>query len=181
MLILVLKWCAFLAVCISLSSVPRGLAVEQHGWHDLQLSTRALQQSAELLCVFHYDGMFDWERVNASEPEAAAAIAWLRGIPDRLTMTTQAPAGLSLQVCPHVADILWVKMVCLLMELDHLVHLLMQIPYQMWVPEPAQRLCVVGDQFQDVSLAAVIEAQLLTNSETILLPNMLLVIYQLSL
>lgn len=57
----------------------------------------------------------------------------------------------------------------------------MQVPYQFWIPEPAEHLRTVDGIFQDVSLAAILNAQLSTESATVMLPKPLLVMHQLSM
>lgn len=48
----------------------------------------------------------------------------------------------------------------------------------MWMPVAAQKL---RESYQDVSLAAIINAQVLAGSVSIMIPRMLLVLYQLTL
>lgn len=57
----------------------------------------------------------------------------------------------------------------------------LQIPMQWWVPAVAEPARTNGTFLRDVSLKDVIQIQLNSTSDTVLLPKYLLVVYQLSM
>lgn len=52
----------------------------------------------EVLLVFEYDGLFDWEAVRIGDAWTTSAIEWIRDLADRLTQNSMNPEGQSLMV-----------------------------------------------------------------------------------
>lgn len=52
----------------------------------------------DVLLVFEYDGLFDWEAVRIGDAWTTSAIQWIRDLADRLTQSTANPAGQDLMV-----------------------------------------------------------------------------------
>ena len=57
----------------------------------------------------------------------------------------------------------------------------LQVPRQWWVPESVEHLRTMDSWPQDISLKALIYGQLAIETDSMLLPKYLLVIYQLTL
>lgn len=57
----------------------------------------------ELLFVFEYDGLLDWQRVCFDDFATSGAVDWLLQLQDRLTQSHEEPFGNALMVSdPHV-------------------------------------------------------------------------------
>lgn len=52
----------------------------------------------DVLLVFEYDGLFDWEAVRVGDAWTTSAINWIRDLADRLTQSSVNPAGQDLMV-----------------------------------------------------------------------------------
>ena len=52
----------------------------------------------DVLLVFEYDGLFDWETVRIGDAWTTSAIGWIRDLADRLTQSSLNPAGEELMV-----------------------------------------------------------------------------------
>ena len=52
----------------------------------------------DVLLVFEYDGVFDWEAVRTGDAWTTSAIEWIRHLADRLTQSSLNPAGQELMV-----------------------------------------------------------------------------------
>ena len=52
----------------------------------------------DVLLVFEYDGVFDWEAVRVGDTATTSLIEWIRDLPDRLTESSVNPDGQDLMV-----------------------------------------------------------------------------------
>lgn len=65
---------------------------------DNTQTTYAEDTHPDLLHVWEYDTLWDWERVHLHDPATPGAVAWILGLSDRLTQILTEPLGLPLMV-----------------------------------------------------------------------------------
>lgn len=71
--------------------------------------------STDVLLVFEYDGVFDWEAVRAGD---TAVIEWIRDLSDRLTESSVNPDGQDLMVHSSLFDCICINDFPLLMHMQ---------------------------------------------------------------
>lgn len=138
------------------------------------------------------DCIFDWEPVQLQdELTVSKLVSWLLGLHDRLTVTCQHPLGEELMVYLYSQQLRRAELTpypccCSTKILQPVTFwvkpsFVIQIPKNWFVPTAAEKIRTVNGTRQDISLRAVIEAQLEDNTASLMLPKYLLVVFQLSL